>query len=84
MDDKVMNHIDSSLLEIRAIFIKTAERIEALAPGEKIAATELAEQIGKEYNIQGPMLYPTLKFLFNGYPRIDVKRGRFEIGRAHV
>jgi hypothetical protein len=77
MDENVMNHVESSLLEIRKIFIKAAEQIEALAPGEKIAATELAEQIGKEYNIQGPILYPTLKFLFNGYPGIDVKRGRF-------
>ena len=77
MDEKIMNHIESSLLEIRAIFIKTAEQIEALAPGEKIAATKLAEKIGQEYDIPAMTMYPTLKFLFDNYPGVDVKRGRF-------
>jgi hypothetical protein len=69
------SHIESALSNIRSIFEKASERIEALKPGEKVAATELAKELGKEIGMTGPQLYPTLKFLFDGYPGVDVKRG---------
>jgi hypothetical protein len=68
-------HVEASLDKIRAIFEKASARIEALKPGEKVPATELAAQLGKEIGMTGPQLYPTLKFLFDGYPGVDVKRG---------
>lgn len=68
-------HVEYSLDQIRALFIKASEAIEALAPGGKIPATALAEKIGKEIDIAGPQLYPTLKFLFNGYPGVKILRG---------
>jgi hypothetical protein len=68
-------HIDNVLSNIRSIFVKAQERIDALKPGEKIPATKLAEDIAKEIDMTGSTLYPTLKFLFDGYPGIDVKRG---------
>lgn len=74
---KAMNnqHIESSLDKIRKLFEKASTRIEALKPGEKIPATVLAEQIAKEHGMNGPQLYPTLKFLFEDYPNVKIKKG---------
>ena len=68
-------HVEESLAKIRVIFEKAAERIEALKPGEKIPATALATEIGKEHGMSCPQIYPTLKFLFDGYPGVEVRRG---------
>lgn len=68
-------HIDSSLAKIRAIFEKASTRIEALKVGEKVPATALADELAKEIGMTGPQLYPTLKFLFDGYPNVDVRKG---------
>lgn len=68
-------HVEASLDKIRSIFEKASARIEALKPGEKVPATELAAQLGKEIGMTGPQLYPVLRFLFDGYPGILVKRG---------
>ena len=70
-----VNHIDLSLSKIRTIFEKASTRIEALKPGEKVPATTLAADIAKEYGMTGPQLYPTLKFLFDGYPGVVIKKG---------
>jgi hypothetical protein len=68
-------HVEDSLAKIRVIFEEAAARIDALKPGEKIPATKLAEDIGDKHDMTGAQLYPTLKFLFDGYPGVDVKRG---------
>jgi hypothetical protein len=81
MDQKVQQHIEEKLNEVRALFVKAATRIEALAPGEKIPATTLAEDLahaiiqpdGKP--MTGPQLYPTLKILFKDYPGVEIARG---------
>lgn len=74
MDSK--QHIDNVLnTKIREIFEKAATRIDELLPGEKVAATTLAEDIAKGYGMTGPQLYSTLKFLFDGYPGVTVRRG---------
>ena len=39
MNQEVQQHLEESLNEVRAIFVKAATRIEALKPGEKIPAT---------------------------------------------
>ena len=69
------DHVDASLAKIRVIFEKASARIEALKPGEKVPATELAKELGKEYGMSGPQLYPVLKFLLDGYPGVEIKRG---------
>lgn len=69
------DHIEVSIAKIRSIFERASERIEALKPGEKIPATQLAETIGSDFGLTGPQLYPTLRFLFDGYPGILVRRG---------
>jgi len=68
-------HIDVSLAKIRASFEKASARIEALPPGGKIPATTLADILAKEIGMTGPQLYPTLKFLIDGYPGVKVKKG---------
>jgi hypothetical protein len=74
MDSK--QHIDNTLAtKIRPLFEKAAARIDALKAGEKIPATQLAEDIAKEHDMTGPQLYSTLKLLFDGYPGVDVRRG---------
>lgn len=73
MDSK--QHIDSVLANLRSIFEKTAGRIDALKPKEKIPATKLAEEIAKEIGMTGPQLYPTLKFLFQDYPGVTISVG---------
>lgn len=69
------SHVEASLARIRAIFEKASDRIEALAPGEKITATGLAADLAEEIGMKGPSLYPTLKFLYEGYPGVSVTRG---------
>ncbi len=73
MDTKT--HIENSLNKIRPIFEKAAARIDALKPGEKVPATTLAGDIAKEHGMTGPQLYSTLKFLFDDYPGVQVRRG---------
>jgi hypothetical protein len=68
-------HIEDSLNKIRIIFEKASQRIEDLKKDEKIPATKLAEELAKEVDMTGPQLYPTLKFLFDGYPGVEIKRG---------
>lgn len=68
-------HVEASLDKIRTIFKKAQSRIEAIKPGEKIPATQLAEELAKEHGMTGPQLYPTLKFLLDGYPNVDIRRG---------
>lgn len=73
MDSK--QHIENTLAKIRTIFEKAVERIDALKPGEKIPATALAADIAKAHGMSGPQLYPTLKFLFDDYPGVDIRKG---------
>jgi hypothetical protein len=68
-------HIENSLGKIKLIFEKASERIDALKSGEKIAATELAKELGVEFGISGPVLYQTLLFLIKDYPGTYTKRG---------
>lgn len=69
------DHVETSLDKIRKIFEKASERVEQLQPGEKVPATVLASQLGEEFGMSGPQLYPVLRFLFDGYPGILVRRG---------
>jgi len=69
------SHIDLSVAKVRSLFEKASARIEALKVGEKVTATGLAEDLAKEVGMTGPQLYPTLKFLFNGYPGVKITRG---------
>jgi hypothetical protein len=77
MDQKVLDHIEAKLNEVRALFMKTATNIEAIKPGEKLPATKMAEDLAKEQSpdMTGPQLYPTLKILLEGYPGVDIRRG---------
>lgn len=69
-------HIDEVLNnKIRPLLEEAADVIEALKPGEKIPATELAKQVAERHGMTGPQLYPTLKFMFDGYPNRRIKRG---------
>jgi hypothetical protein len=81
MNQEVQQHLEEALNEVRAIYVKAATRIEALKPGEKIPATTLAEELARDIKLPdgkpmtGPQLYPTLKFLFKGYPGVEIARG---------
>ncbi len=77
MNNEVTLHLEKALDEVRALFLKAVTRIEAIKPGEKIPATQLAEELAKEQSpdMTGPQLYPTLKILLEGYPGVDIRRG---------
>lgn len=75
MNKEVMEHIEAALTDMRALFMKAATRIEAIKPGEKIPATQLADDLAKEQGQTGPQLYPTLKRLTDGYPGVIIRRG---------
>lgn len=77
MRDEVTKHIEDSLANIRTMFERAAARIEALPEDgkTKIPATKLAEEIGQEFGLSGPTLYPTMLFLFKGYPGTELHRG---------
>ena len=68
-------HVEFSLNKIRSIFSRTSECIEAIPVGEKIPATKLAEDLAKEIGMTGPGLYPTIKFLLDGYPDVKILKG---------
>ena len=65
-------HIEDSLNKIREIFKQASSKIDSLKPGEKIPATTLAQDIGLSFDMAGPSLYPTLKFLFDVNKRIKI------------
>lgn len=77
MNQEVQDHREKALNEVRTFFNKAIERIEAIKPGEKIPATQLAEDLAKEQSpdLTGPQVYPTLKILLDKYPGVDVRRG---------
>lgn len=77
MRDEVKKHIDDSLAKIRAIYEKAAERIEALPVDgkSKLPGTTLAAEVGKEFGIAGPTMYPTMLFLYKDYPGTVLKKG---------
>jgi hypothetical protein len=68
-------HLEDSLAKIRTIFQQAVNRIEELKPNEKIPATQLAEELAQEHKMTGPQLYPTLKFLLDQYPGVEIRRG---------
>jgi hypothetical protein len=70
-------HIDHQLFLLRTIFEEASAKIEALKPGERLPATQLAHTIAAKYEINGIELYTVLKlFLFKNYPNLKVNRGR--------
>lgn len=75
IDQKTEQHIDETLAKLRAIYVEAATRIDALKDDEKVPATKLAEEIASSRGMTGPQLYPTLKFLFDGYPGVEISRG---------
>src|SRR5512135_1409367 len=77
MEQVVLDHVEEAISQVRALFLKAATRIEAIKPGEKIPATQLAEDLAKEQSpdMTGPQLYPTLKILLDKYPGVDIRRG---------
>jgi hypothetical protein len=76
MNNEVLQHIEDSLQEVRALFMRAAIRIEAIKPGEKIPATTLAELLAKEQGMTGAQLYPICKLLVNDkYPGVVIRRG---------
>jgi len=76
MNNEVMEHIETALIEIRELFMATAQRIEAIKPGETYPATKLAKEIATELQGDGPPVYPILLKLTKNYPGIVVKRGK--------
>jgi hypothetical protein len=68
-------HINNSLAKVRVFFEEASEIIDAINPGEKMPATALAAIIAEKHGMTGPGLYPCLKFLFEGYPGVEIKRG---------
>jgi hypothetical protein len=75
MNTEITNHIESAVDAVRALYLKAATRIEAIKPGEKIPATQLANELAVEQGTTGPALYPVLKMLLVNYPGVEIKRG---------
>lgn len=75
MDSK--QHLENSLAKIRSIFEKASARIEdeVINKKQKVPATKLADELAKELGMTGPALYPTIKFLLDGYPNVLIKKG---------
>lgn len=78
MNDKVLNHIEESLKQVRAIFVSIAERVEKIPPGERFQSTKLAEEVGAELGLTGASLYPIMRMITDvGYPGIKNMKGRY-------
>jgi hypothetical protein len=69
-------HIDHVLTtRFRPLLLEAAEIIEALKPGEKIPATQLAKMIAERHDMTGPAWYPMLRMMLDGYPGVEVRAG---------
>lgn len=70
-------HIENSLDPFRQMFKATSERIELMAKGEKIPATELAKEVADKLNLNHVILYQIIKYVLKDYPGIKITRGRY-------
>ena len=68
-------HIEETLNKFRGWFHSASEKIDVLKPGEHIAATKLAEDIGTANGMTWAQFYPFLRVMLNGYPGVLVKTG---------
>ena len=75
MNEQVIQHIDTTLDELRAIYTRAATRIEGLKAGEKIVATELAKELAVETDQTGAQIYPLLLQMLRNYPGVDRRKG---------
>ncbi|HEY5267566.1 MAG TPA: hypothetical protein VII94_00325 [Candidatus Saccharimonadales bacterium] len=77
MNQEVEQHINDVLDKVRTLLVAAATRIEAIKPGEKIPATDLAKELGRERGMTGPQLYPILKFAeyLDEYPGVIIRKG---------
>jgi hypothetical protein len=75
MNKEVTEHLEVALNQVRALFLKGVTRIEAIKPGEKVPATDLAAELAAEQGQTGPQLYPLIKVLLNNYPGVIIRRG---------
>jgi hypothetical protein len=77
MRDEVKKHIDDSLAKIRVIFEAAAAVIEALPEDgkSKVPGTTLAGEVGKPFGINMASMYPTMLFLYKGYPGTELRKG---------
>ena len=69
MNKQVELHIETRINDIRTIYLKAVERLEALKPGERIPSTTLAKDIAKEMGQKDTQIYPILLPILVGYPR---------------
>lgn len=73
-------NIEAALAKVQALYEEAGSRIDALAVGQKIPATALAETVGALHGIKGPQAYPLLKIYFDTRASADdtdivIKRG---------
>lgn len=73
-------YTEKALGDIQVYFDQAASKIDAMAVGDKVAATALAEEIALAHGKKGPQLYMILKFYFDARsnstdPDIKVTRG---------
>jgi hypothetical protein len=71
----IQEHIRNNLSRFEEIFQKATSKIEALKVGERLPATTLAADLGKEYDLTGAQLYPVISLFLKGYPDIEIARG---------
>jgi hypothetical protein len=71
----IEDHIEKTLDAVRTIYKQTADIIATLKSGEKIATTELATQVAKNYGKTGPQMYPIILMVVNEFPGTTRKRG---------
>jgi hypothetical protein len=78
------NHVELSLERIRVIFKAFANELDKLiaghGPEDRVRIVEWCERYcadkSNNCNMAAAQLYPTLCYLLEGYPGIEVKRGR--------
>ena len=75
MNTEITQHVEEAINQVRALYLKAAARIEAIKPGQKIPATQLANELAVEQGTTGAALYPVLKILLVNYPGVEIKRG---------
>lgn len=74
-DQKVKDHIQSTLSSISVMCYAASKHLQALPVGEKMLATVLAKKVADEFNMTFAQWYSTNRLLVEDFPGITVGHG---------
>jgi len=76
MSDKVQEHLNFSISELKDLLTEAIIKIEEIPEGGRKPGTKIAEELAAKRNIKWQTIYSMLKlYLFDNYPGIRCDKG---------